>query len=144
MILKMGNQSTTHSVKIEKIAKTLEVFFKTYVSITHTLYGLKLTKNQIYVLSELLCQNYLYRNIPVKERSNIIFTVENKEKMINRIGITKGTFDNILTLFRTIKGIYGTILNKKEINQNYMYIPTQVNTINITINIPSNLINDKV
>jgi len=110
-------------------------FYKSYIGIINILYKLELTRQQQYMFAELLYQNNKYKDLTREERNVIIFSTVIRKEMMDRLKVDVGTFNNNISLFRKQKGLQGSIIQGKELNENYIVYPDKDNQININLQI---------
>lgn len=90
----------------------------------------QLRERELMVLSQLLMYNYKYRDLPKEERFKLVFDYDTRIKICNSLNISKGFFDNILTMLRTAR-----ILKGKTIRDQYLINPETDNKVTYKFNI---------
>ena len=127
-------------IKSIKLLANEPTLYKKYVTIINTIYNLNISKQQQYILAEILYQNNKYRDIEINERNILIFSTKIRKEMMERLGIEDCTFNNNISLFRKQSGLLGTILIGKNLNDKYaLYLDKEIN-----LNIKLILQNDKI
>ena len=124
--------------KLINVDVTEQGYFNVYVDIINSIYHFKLTSVQKSILSELYLQCFKYRNLSVEDKSNLIFSTNNRRDIVNKLDLNLGTFNNTISLLRGKKSIYGVILNDTIVNEDYIHYPTEDNLIAVRLKLKVN------
>jgi len=103
-------------------------FYKTLIAFLSSIKPIEgLVPKELNILAEILYQNYVYKNIPVKDRHIMIFSTENRIEMQKNLGMSEGSFNDYLSKIRK-KGVLSRnneippILNILPDNNNYEFL----------------------
>ena len=86
-------------------------FFRQYLEAAKSLVDIR--PSAMDVLAELLFWNDKYQMLPKEDRDKIIFNYDTKVAIMDYLGMTKQSFDNILTYLRAKDILNGNSINKK-------------------------------
>lgn len=114
--------------------KDIHSIYIIYVDQINKVYNLNLTVSQCLIYAELLYLNYKYSSISERYRLLLIYNAENKRSIAATIGVSSGTLNNTLTLFKTKIGKHGALLHLNgALNSNYIIDVEDINSIKLII-----------
>lgn len=104
-------------------------FFDIYIDILNIIERFNFTKTQKIIYTELLYQNYLYRDMDESTRHTMILSTPNRKEIIKQLDLDMGTFNNTLSMLRSLKGSKGLLLDGHTLNNSYCIYPDETNKI---------------
>jgi hypothetical protein len=107
--------------------------FEIYVNVLNILERFNLTKTQKAVYCEFLYRNFLYKEMTESERTELLFSASVRKDISKELDLDVGTFNNVLSLMRNIKGTKGNLIVDKTLNFNYCIYPDKTNKIIIQL-----------
>jgi len=88
----------------------IKKFFKQYIEVLQPI--LRLRRQEVDTMSELLYQEYKYKDVPKEIKDKLINHPDTRREMRKSINISVGSFNNILSVLRKKKLIEGVYVNK--------------------------------
>ncbi len=86
--------------RVIPITTNIKQFYKQYLNLLKPLLKTHLSNGEINVLAELLYHNYTLRDIPLKQRSVLLFDYDTKIEIMNSLNTTLNTIDNTFYILR--------------------------------------------
>jgi hypothetical protein len=81
-------------------SKDTDTFYKQYLTIIRPLLPVPIRDGELDVLAQLLKYNNMYRGLGPKERKVLIFDYDNVNRILNKLGISRSSFNNYMTSLR--------------------------------------------
>ena len=88
-------------------------------------FNLGLTRGESKTLAELMFAYYEVRNYKEEDKESAVMSVDNKKRLIVRIGTTSAAFNNTLSRLRKKIGKKGPAIIDNKINPEYMIYPDE-------------------
>lgn len=115
------------------VTKHDKKIFDIHVELLNILHRLKLTVTEKKVLSEMYYQYNSYTGLTAEERSTLLFSTKIHMKVTSNLNITSGTYNNIVSKFRKVKGNKGCLIEERDLNKAYIISPESTNYFIIQI-----------